>query len=311
MKKILIKHPNNPLVTPDMMPDNIMWVFNPGAIKHNGEYILMMDAATATANYCFWLARSTDGINFKPDPAPVVWPAPDGDHAETCVYDPRITFIDGEYLITYASQSELHGVRVGIVRTKDFITFERVATASEQANRNGIIFPEKINGLYCRLERPFGNPHTDPANIWLSYSPDLVYWGRSRPVMQIRGGGYWDNHKIGGGAVPIRTDKGWLEIYHGVTKTCSGFIYFLGVCLLDLEDPSKVIARGEDAVLWPSEPYEFNGRVPNVVFACNALLEPDGMVKIYYGAADYCIGLAEGKLEDLIDTCFRKNKLRL
>lgn len=308
--RILVKHPENPLIRPANMPEETLWTFNPGAVKHNGEYLLMIDAATTTANYCLWIARSRDGVHFTIDPKPVKWPAPDSCHYETCVYDPRITFIDSEYVICFASESEKDGVRVGIVRTKDFNTFKRVATASEQGNRNAVLFPEKINGLYCRLDRPFTDEQK-PSGMWISYSPDLVFWGKSAPLMSPRSGGWWDNFKIGAGAVPIKTDKGWLEIYHGTTRTCSGIMYFLGVCLLDLKDPGKVIARGEDAILWPEHPYEQNGRVQNVVFTCNAIVEPDESVKIYYGAADTCIGLAEGRLSDLIDACFNKNKMRL
>jgi len=118
----------------------------------------------------------------------------------------------------------------------------------------------------------------------------------------------WDSRKIGGGAVPIKTPQGWLAIYHGVDHTCNGFIYRLGTLLLDLEDPSKIIARSRNPVLWPELPYELCGRVPNVTFACNAIVEDDGSVKVYYGAADTCIGLAEAKLSDLIESCFEGNK---
>ena len=107
--------------------------------------------------------------------------------------------------------------------------------------------------------------------------------------------------------VPIRTNEGWLAIYHGVDRTCNGYIYRLGVMLLDLEDPSRIIARGGMPVLWPDRPYEMQGRVPNVTFGCNALLEPDGTVRIYYGAADTCVGLATAKLDDLIAACRRGN----
>lgn len=311
LSRILNKHPDNPLMHPGMMPESCLWTFNPGAIKYNGEYLMMMDAGTLTANYALWLARSKDGVNFKPDPTPVNWPAPSDNHPEVCVYDPRITFIDGEYILLFASQSEEFGVRIGVVKTKDFETFERLPAASEQGNRNGVLFPEKINGMYCRFDRPFGNPHTDPSGIWVSYSPDLIHWGQSAPSLMPRGGGWWDNFKVGGGAVPIRTDKGWLNIYHGTTKTCSGILYFLGVAMHDLQNPAKVIARGEDAILWPEHSYEQNGRVPNVVFACNAIVEDDETVRIYYGAADTCVGLAEGRLGDLIDACYKRNRLRL
>lgn len=307
--RLLHKHPTNPVLTASQFSSDVMYAFNPGAIRHNGEYLIMADAATLAQPVVFWLARSRDGVHFTPDPEPLKWPSPHPDHPEDCVYDPRITRIDDEYVIVYASSSETAGVRVGIVKTRDFETFERVSIASEQGNRNGVLFPEKINGLYARLDRPFGNPN-DTCGMWVSYSPDLVFWGRSRPVMGPRQG-LWDDLKVGAGAVPIRTDKGWLEIYHGVTHTGANPIYRLGVCLLDLQDPSKVIARGEDTILWPEHGYELTGRVGNVVFTCNALVEDDDTVRIYYGAADTCIGLAEGRLGDLIDACFRKNSLRL
>jgi len=303
--RIFQKHPENPIVKPQDIPGGAaMYVFNPGAVKFRGEYLMMMDVATLAQPIVFWLARSRDGVHFTPDPAPVNWPAPDPLHPEVCVYDPRITRMGDDYYILYASSSEV-GVRVGIVKTRDFETFERVSTASELGNRNGCLFPEKIDGLYCRLDRPFGDPRA-ACDIWISYSPDLVYWGRSQRVMANRSA-LWDNHKIGGGAVPIKTDKGWLALYHGTTTTGGGIIYRLGVAMLDLKDPSKVLARGEDAVLWPEHSYELSGRVDNVVFTCNAIVESDETVKIYYGAADTCIGLAEAKLGDLVDACYRKN----
>ncbi len=307
--RILVKSPHNPVLTPQQFPGEVMYAFNPGAIRFNGQYLLMVDAATYAQPVVLWIARSDDGVHFTPDPAPVDWPQPDPSHPEDCIYDPRITFIDGEYIILYASSSSSQGVRVGIVKTHDFTTFERVSIASEQGNRNAVLFPEKIDGLYARLDRPFGDPN-DPCGMWISYSPDLVYWGRSKLVMENRLS-LWDSFKIGAGAVPIKTDKGWLEIYHGVTNTGAGFIYRLGACLLDLKDPSRVIARGEDTILWPEHPYELSGRVGNVVFSCNALLEADETVKIYYGSADTCIGLAEGKLSDLIDACYHRNHLRI
>lgn len=305
-QRLFRKHPKNPILTAEDIPDNAaMYVFNPGAIKVKDEYIMILDVATLAQPIVLWIARSKDGVNFTPDPKPISWPKPDPLHPEDCVYDPRITLIDGEYLITYASSNAEIGVRIGIIKTVDFETFERVSIASELGNRNGVLFPEKINGLYCRLDRPFGNPR-DPSNIWVSFSPDLVFWGKSKLLMTNRTA-HWDNHKIGAGAVPIKTDKGWLIIYHGTTTTGSGIIYRLGVAMLDLEDPTRVIARCDDALLWPEHPYELTGRVDNVVFTCNAIIEPDETVKIYYGAADTCIGLAEANLSDLIEACFTQN----
>lgn len=311
-RRIFAKHPLNPVLRPADLSAEIMYAFNPGCIKVGDEYIMLVDAATLAQPVVFWLARSRDGVRWQADPAPLDWPKPDVTHDEDCVYDPRITpdpDHPGAYLIMYASSSEANGCRLGIVRTRDFKRFERIGIVSEQGNRNGVLFPEKINGLYARLDRPFGDPN-DTCGIWVSYSPDLLYWGRSQPVMGARPG-LWDSLKVGGGCVPIRTDKGWLNIYHGVTNTGAGLIYRLGVCLLDLKNPAKVIARGEDAVLWPEHDYELTGRVGNVVFTCNAIVEPDETVKIYYGAADTCVGLAEARLVDLVDACFSKNPLRL
>lgn len=299
--RVFEKYAGNPIMSPEKMPYSVLYTFNPGAIKHNGEYILMMDCTTLDDIHRFWIARSRDGYHFTPDPEPVKWPAPDPIHRETCTYDPRITKIGGEYILLYASDLSQNETRVGIVKTKDFETFERVAIGSDLGNRNGCLFPEKVDGLYVRLDRPFGN-ELNPCHMWTSYSPDLVYWGRSRPVT-YRGEPFRDGYKMGAGAVPIRTDRGWLEIYHTVSQTCNGFIYRLKACLLDLKDPSKVIGYTRDFLLWPEHDYEMRGRVANVVFTCNALLEDDGTVKVYYGAADTNIGLAEAKLEELVALC--------
>lgn len=307
---VFTKYTRNPVVRPDDLPGGIMYVLNPGAVKYNGEYLLMMDAATLSTPIIFWLARSRDGIHFTPDPAPVEnWPQWSAGVTECCVYDPRITRIGDEYIIMYASQAFGRGVRTGVVRTRDFVNFERIPQAhTDLDNRNSVLFPEKINGWYVRFDRPMSG-ECDPCDMCISYSRDLCCWENSKTLMTPRPG-CWDSHKIGGGAVPIRTDQGWLCLYHGVDSTCNGFIYRLGVMLLDLEDPTKIIGRSPDPVLWPEHPYEFMGRVPNVTFACNALLEDDGTVKVYYGAADTCIGLASAKLDDLIESCFKQDNLK-
>lgn len=301
MKRILKKYDGNPVVTPTDMPVDVLYVFNPGAIKHNGEYILIMDCTTLDDIHRFWIARSKDGYNFTPDQEPLKWPDPDPIHPEICTYDPRITKIGNEYIILYASDLSQNDVRVGIVKTTDFKTFERVSIGSELGNRNGCLYPEKVDNLYVRFDRPFGN-ELNPCYMWVSYSPDLVFWGKSKPVT-YQGKPFKDGFKMGAGAVPIKTEKGWLEIYHTVSQTCNGFIYRLKAMMLDLEDPSKVIGYTKDFILWPEHDYEMKGRVMNVVFTCNALLEDDGTIKIYYGAADTNIGLAEGKIEDIISAC--------
>jgi beta-1,4-mannooligosaccharide/beta-1,4-mannosyl-N-acetylglucosamine phosphorylase len=178
-----------------------------------------------------------------------------------------------------------------------------VCTGSELGNRNGALFPETFDGLYTRLDRPFGND-AEPAFMWVSQSPDLVFWGRSRPLT-FQGKPFHDGHKMGAGAVPIRTDQGWLEIYHTVYQTCNGYIYRLKAMMLDLDEPSKIIGHSRDYLLYPEHDYEMRGRVMNVVFSCNALVDPDGTVRVYYGAADTVIGLATAKLADVIEVALQ------
>ena len=302
-KRLFKKYENNPVITPAMMPVQCLYTFNPGAIKHNGEYIIMMDVTTLDDIHRIWVARSKDGYHWTPDPNPPKWPEPDPIHPETCTYDPRITKIGDEYIILYASDLNQNNVRVGILRTKDFETFERVAIGSELGNRNGALFPEKINGLYCRLDRPFGS-EMDPCSMWVSYSPDLVFWGKSEPV-KFEGQPFMDGFKMGAGAPPIKTDKGWLELYHTVSTTCNGFVYRIKAALLDLENPAKILGYTKDFLLWPEHDYEMQGRVMNVTFLCNAILEDDGTLKMYYGAADTNIGLVEANIDEIIEECLK------
>jgi len=302
-KRIFTKYSDNPVMSPEMMPKAVLYTFNPGAIQFGDETIMIMDATTLDNKHRFWIARSKDGINFTPDPEPMPMPPVDPWHPETETYDPRITKIDDGYVILYASDLSQNDVRVGILKTKDFKTFERVCTGSELGNRNGCLFPEKFDGLYTRFDRPFGN-EMEPCAMWLTQSPDLVFWGKSRP-MTYKGKVFMDGFKMGAGAVPIKTEKGWLEIYHTVSSTCNGFIYRLKAMMLDLEDPSKIIAYTNDFLLWPEFDYEMQGRVMNVVFTCNALVDDNGTVRVYYGAADTHVGLATAKLDDIVKECFK------
>jgi predicted GH43/DUF377 family glycosyl hydrolase len=161
-----------------------------------------------------------------------------------------------------------------------------------------VLFPEKIDGLYARLDRPFESGPR--GNIWISYSPDLVFWGKSECIMESRAWA-WDQGKIGPGAPPVRTEEGWLVIYHGTTPRINGQIYKAGVALLDLKDPRKVLARGKEYIMAPSELYERVGDVPNVVFPTAAIPYPErDELRIYYGGADTVFCLATAKISELI-----------
>ena len=191
---------------------------------------------------------------------------------------------------------------IGIAYTFDFQTFYQCENAFLPFNRNGVLFPEKINGKYAMLSRPSDSGHTPFGDIYISFSPDMKYWGEHRSVMKTVPfeQSAWQCLKIGAGTVPIRTDEGWLMFYHGVIQTCNGFRYSMGAVLLDLADPTKVLHRSMEYLLAPAAPYELCGDVPNVVFPCAALHEGD-RVAVYYGAADTCVGMAFGHISEIIE----------
>jgi predicted GH43/DUF377 family glycosyl hydrolase len=253
------------------------------------------------------LAESDDGYAFTVYPKPFLVPATDGvfaEYEEYGVEDVRICPIDGEYLLTYSAYSR-HGVRIALARTSDFRSVERVALITQADLRNVVIFPEKIDGRYVRLDRP--HSEISPWSIWISYSPDLMHWGDSRVVMKPVTY-HWDEMKIGPGATPIRTDAGWLHIYHGVFPTMDGSVYRLGVALHDLDDPSHVIAVADEWILQPEDPWEILGYVHNVVFTCGAVPEDDGTVRIYWGGADsvMCVGVA--RIDELVRLCLERGR---
>jgi predicted GH43/DUF377 family glycosyl hydrolase len=245
-----------------------------------------------------FLAESADGVKFRvlrevlvPEEEP--WLTYEG-----AWYDPRITQIGDTYYVAYCIENDW-GVQCSLARTKDFQSFEKVSLLTEPNNRNVVLFPEKIGGLYWRLDRPF-TTDAQRSHMWLASSPDLLYWGNYHFVMAARPFN-WDGWKIGAGAPPIRTEEGWLEIYHGVKHTAGGMVYRLGVVLLDLEEPWKVIRRPQAYIMAPRELYERVGDVPNVCFINAAIPEKDGTVKMYYGGADTVLCLATAKLTDLVD----------
>lgn len=288
----------NPILELEDMPFLANSVFNGTPVKYGDEYLLLLRVEGQQGYSFFALARSRDGYHFKVEKKPALLPARYSLFAayeSHGIEDPRATFIDGVYYVMYTAVSE-YGHRIALEKTHDFHTFERVALVSAPGNKDGVLFPEKINGLYARLDRPIGN---SVGSIWVSYSKDLRYWGRTQVVISPREG-YWDSFRIGASVPPIRTDEGWLEIYHGTKMTSAGPIYRVGTVLLDLEDPSKVIARCNVPLLSPREDYERIGDVGNVVFACGAIIEDDGEVKLYYGGADTCVCVATAPLDDVL-----------
>ena len=209
---IVRRYSHNPILTKKDVPYEVETVHNAAVVKHENEYIMLFRSHLRTGRSILGLARSCDGFQFTADPQPFLTPAPDGpfaDYEEFGVEDPRVTQLEGEYIITYSAYSR-NGVRIALAKTKDFSKVERVSLITQADYRNLVIFPEKFDGLYARLDRP--HSEIAPWSIWISYSPDLHFWGQSqlimRPVQH-----HWDEMKIGPGAPPIKTDQGWLSIY--------------------------------------------------------------------------------------------------
>lgn len=303
---IVIRYKKNPIITPEDIPQPCNSVFNAAATKYKNQYLLLLRVEGLEGKSRLFLAKSKDGINFNISNHPVMLPSkeePFSTYEKRGIEDPRITRMEEEdtYYITYTAYSHF-APRLAIAKTKDFQNFERVSLASEPENKDGVLLPKKIKGEYVRYDRPVTG---EGLNIWISYSPDLIYWGKSKCIMEPRPG-YWDASRIGAGPPPFETEKGWLLIYHGAKRITGGAIYRLGCALFDLDDPSKLIARSEIPILFPTEPYERTGDISNVIFSCGAILEDNGEVKIYYGATDTCICLATASLQDLIDDCLRK-----
>ncbi|MFQ5721047.1 MAG: glycoside hydrolase family 130 protein [Candidatus Aminicenantales bacterium] len=299
-KDIVERYARNPIITTKDIPIPCNTVFNAAATIYNKEYILLVRVEGVEGKSSLWIARSQDGLKFDIDKKPALVRSnqePFKTYEKRGLEDPRITKMDDTYYIIYTAYSH-YSPRLGLARTKDFKNFERVALISEPVNKDAVIFPKKFKKRYVRYDRPM------PTGIatWISYSYDLIHWGDSKVVFETRPG-YWDADRVGPGAPPIRTKKGWLLIYHGVKNTSAGPIYRLGVALFDLKDPSKLIGRSREPILSPYESYERTGDVPNVVFTTGAILEKSGEVKIYYGAADTCICLGTAHIDDLLALC--------
>jgi predicted GH43/DUF377 family glycosyl hydrolase len=230
---------------------------------------------------------------------------PDPEHYPEEVWgieDPRITFVEelGQYAVVYTSYST-SGPLLSLATTPDFRTFERKGAVMPPEDKDAALFPRRFGGRWALVHRPVGNPALR-ANIWVSFSPDLKHWGDNTVVLEARRGSWWDANKIGLSPPPIETTEGWLIIYHGVRMTAAGCLYRLGLALLDLEDPTRVIRRGDEWVFGPDEPYERVGDVSDVVFPCGVTHDTrSGELRIYYGAADTSLALATANVGELLD----------
>jgi len=306
-KPFVARYQGNPILTKDDIPYPVQTVHNAGVIKYDGKYIMLFRSHLDTGRSIIGLAESEDGFNFKSRPEPFMVPSKEQVFAEYEAFgveDPRISYLEGSYYITYSAYSQ-HGVRIGLAKTQDFESVERIALITQADYRNTVLFSEKIDGRYVKLDRP----HSDISlwSIWISYSPDLRHWGDSRLVMKPVPY-HWDEKKIGPGAPPIRTDKGWLSIYHGVFPTMAGHVYRLGAALHKLDDPAQILGIGDRWILQPEDPWEVTGYVPNVVFTCGAVPEDDGTLKLYWGGADKVMCAGTAVIDELVELCLTDSR---
>lgn len=291
------RYSKNPIIPRDVVPcaNSVM---NSAAVPFNGEFAGVFRVDDKERNLRLHRGFSKDGIKWDIDPTPLSFIHENGEKVLVRGYDPRVLKIEDTYYICYCNCVD--GPTVALAYTKDFVDFYDIGNSFLPFNRNGVLFPRKINGKYAMLSRPSDNGHTPFGDIYYSESPDLEHWGHHKHVMSTTCG--WQELKIGAGPAPIETKEGWLLIYHGVLLSCNGYVYSAGVALLDRDEPWKVKYRAKPYILAPTQIYEQVGDVQNVVFPCAALCDGDtGRIAIYYGCADTVVGMAFTTVDELLD----------
>lgn len=305
-RDVVWRYSKNPIIQRDAIKRSNS-IFNSAVVPFKDGFAGVFRCDDKRREMLLHAGFSKDGINWTIDEEPIKFKCEDEEIGKfEYGYDPRVCFIEDRYYVTWCNG--YHGPTIGIAYTFDFKTFYQLENAFLPYNRNGVLFPRKINGKYAMLSRPSDTGHTKFGDIFYSESPDLIYWGKHRHVMAPRG--WWQSTKIGAGPVPIETEEGWLLFYHGVLTSCNGFVYSFGAALLDINEPWKVKYRTEPYLLSPQKLYECVGDVPNVVFPCAALHDKDsGRIAIYYGCADTVTGVCFAQADELIE--FIKNNSKL
>jgi len=296
-REVVWRSSRNPIIPRDAISSSNS-VFNSAVVPFGDGFVGVFRCDDKARFMALHFGRSKDGVSWQIDEEPIQLITLDGSRRLAMGYDPRITLLEGRYYITWCNG--FHGPTIGVAYTQDFVTYYQLENAFLPCNRNGVLFPRKIGGMYAMLSRPSDKGHTAFGDIFCSLSPDLTFWGMHRFVMGTIGG--WQGVKIGAGPVPIETTEGWLLFYHGVCGSCNGFLYSMGAALLDRDEPWKVLHRCRTYLLSPQRDYECWGDVPNVVFPCAALADAEtGRLAIYYGAADTVVALAFAQVDEVID----------
>lgn len=300
-KEVVWRYSANPVIPRNILPTSNS-VFNSAVVPFKDGYAGVFRCDDTSRRMRLHVGFSKDGINWQIEENKLEFQCNDPEIGEfVYAYDPRVCFIDDRYYVSWCNG--YHGPTIGVAYTFDFKTFHQLENAFLPFNRNGVLFPRKINGNFAMLSRPSDNGHTPFGDIFYSESPDMCFWGKHRHVMSPAAfeESAWQCMKIGAGPIPIETSEGWLLIYHGVLRSCNGYVYSFGSALLDLNEPWKVICRSRPYLISPQTDYECMGDVPNVAFPCAALHDPETRrIAIYYGCADTVTGLAFGYIDEII-----------
>jgi predicted GH43/DUF377 family glycosyl hydrolase len=297
------RYKDNPILTPAMWPYKVNAVFNAGSILFDGKVLLLVRVEDMRGFSHFSKAVSPDGlINWEIDKKPTMEPDSKSYPEEYYgIEDPRIIKLEevNVYALVYTSFST-SGPLVSLATTEDFKSFQRIGAIMSPEDKDASLFPRLFKERWALLHRPTPSNNSMGANIWISFSPDLTHWGNNSILLPARKGSWWDANKIGLGPPPIETKEGWVIIYHGVKTTAAGNLYRLGLALLDIDDPTKVIKRCDEWVFGPREMYERVGDVPDVTFPCGVILKGDELM-MYYGAADTTMSVAIASMKEVLE----------
>nr|WP_320015524.1 hypothetical protein [uncultured Desulfobacter sp.] len=309
-KELFTRHSANPIIQARDIPYQANAVFNAAATRCGDDTLLLMRVEDRRGLSHLTVARSRDGVtDWRIDARPTL-PADPEQHPEEIwgIEDPRITRIDDLDLwaVVYTAYSR-GGPLVSLAITRDFQNFERKGVVMPPEDKDAALFPVRFNGRWAMIHRPVPGIAGVGAHIWISFSPDMKHWGDHQILLPARKGGWWDANKVGLSPPPLWTEKGWLILYHGVRDTAGGCIYRLGLALLDLEEPTQLLARADEWVFAPEEVYETVGDVDKVVFPCGWIAEGDN-IRMYYGGADKCIALATARVSELLDWLEKYNQ---
>ena len=294
------RYSGNPILIPENWPYPANSVMNPAAVRLNTETLLLIRVEDMRGFSHLTVARSADGFtNWQIDENPTMEADQNTREEKWGLEDPRIVWLEEQkqFGITYTSFSE-GGPVVSLAITKNFRTFARLGTLLPPEDKDACLLPRRFRGRFALIHRPIVRGE---AHMWISFSPDLKHWGDHRMLIRTRPA-YWDGQRVGLACQPIETEHGWMIFYHGVRVTTGGSLYRMGMALLDLDEPWKVLRRSDEWVLGPQTIYERVGDVDGVVFPSGAtVIKETDQLNLYYGAADSTVAVATAKFSDCID----------